>query len=155
MYCRFHLSVCDDEEAKRHVNKLRGYHVISLRESKQVLDCQNHVQTVERCPLAAYTSLSEIFKYNTVLSKLARGNPNNNFVIFTGPEPTMQVKLAFLVGCHLILEHGLGFEATYLALRPLHLLFDRNSVNQAMSVKAALRAFCCSKCLIDFKNTPD
>jgi hypothetical protein len=51
----------------------------------------------------------------------------------------------------MIMSHGLGFEETYLAFRPLHGFFKNTSYLE-IPVENTLRAFCCAKCLnwIDF-----
>ena len=71
-----------------------------------------------------------------------------------------QEAVAFLVGCHLMLSHGYGFEETILLFRPPNELIatyyaDQRHVNY--SFKNLLRAVCCAKCLgwIDFHADPE
>ena len=56
-----------------------------------------------------------------------------------------------LIGCHLIISKGLGFEESFLALkafRPFHPLFEKHF----SLLESLFRAVCCAKCLnwIDF-----
>ena len=69
--------------------------------------------------------------------------------------------VAFLLGCHLMLSHGHGFEETILLFRPLHEWIATPSAEQQQHVNYSftnlLRAICCAKCLgwIDFNADPE
>ena len=95
--------------------------------------------------------LSEIFHFNTMITKTSKLHASYKLVLCAGSDVQAQVQLAFLLGCHMIMTHGLGFEEAYLAFRPLFTLFE-SILSDEMSVEKSLRAFCCAKCLnwIDF-----
>ena len=97
------------------------------------------------------SSLSEIFRFNAMVAKISKLDAGLKLVFCAGPFVQSQVQLAFLLGCHMIMTHGLGFEEAYLAFRPLYGLFEQTS-SEEMSVEKSMRAFCCAKCLnwIDF-----
>ena len=91
-----------------------------------------------------------------MVAKLSNIHTSQKLVFCDGKDLQSQVQLAFLLGCHLIMTHGLGFEEAYLAFRPLSTLFERTSTDE-ISVEKSMRAFCCAKCLnwIDFGQQID
>jgi hypothetical protein len=92
------------------------------------------------------SGLSEIFRFNAMVANLSKLHPGLKLVFCAEQDVQSQVQLAFLIGCHMIMTHGLGFEEAYLAFRPLYKLFERTSSDE-MSVEKSMRAFCCAKCL--------
>jgi hypothetical protein len=98
--------------------------------------------------------LSDIFLFDDIMkSELAKNSFGFKQLVNIGSDPVTQARSSFLLGCHLIMSHGLGFEETFLSLRPLHALFDQFSQMENISLENSLRAFCCAKCLnwIDFR----
>ncbi len=102
------------------------------------------------------SSLSKIFHFNEMVAKLSNIHASQKLVFCAGQDIQSQVQLAFLLGCRLIMTHGLGFEEAYLAFRPLSSLLERTSTDE-ISVEKSMRAFCCAKCLnwIDFGQQID
>ncbi len=73
--------------------------------------------------------------------------PTKRIVFQAGTDSSTQATIAFLMGCHMMLSHGLGFEETYLAFRRLHSIMEPQScTGPQISVKSCLRAFCRAKC---------
>ncbi len=117
-------------------------------------DLLSHEQRCGEACTAASLSLSDIFRFDDTMRKvLSNGGSRFKLVVNIGSDLVTQARNSFLLGCHLIMSHGLGFEEAFLSLRPLHKLFDQLSNDCAISVEKSLRAFCCAKCLnwIDFR----
>ena len=76
-------------------------------------------------------------------------------LVFCSTVPDMQscARIAFLLGCHMIMTHGIGFEETYLAIRCI-LQRIAESSSLELAVETSLRAFCSARCLswIDFSQ---
>jgi hypothetical protein len=89
----------------------------------------------------------DIYKFDLMACALEEKSPTQKIVFLSGQDQQAQAMLAFLLGCHMMLSHGLGFEETYLAFRRLHGLLDPQSHDgPQISVKTCLRAFCRAKC---------
>ena len=99
------------------------------------------------------SSLSAISRFNDMVNNISGTHPHSNLIFCTSNVESYQPRLAFLLGCHLIMAQGLGFEETYLAFRPLDNLISDESGNK-ITIQIALRAFCCAKCMgwIEFTN---
>ena len=98
--------------------------------------------------------LTAIYKFGASISKISSLNEHKKMVFFTSRDIQSQSKLAFLLGCHLIMAHGLGFEETCLAFVPIWKMHEHICLI-VRSVEKSLRAFCCARCLnwIDFGKT--
>ena len=72
-------------------------------------------------------------------------------LVCPGHGTNIQARTLLLLGGHLIMSQGMGFEETVLAFRPLNALLQMN-LHGVLSFEAMLRAVCCAKCLswIDF-----
>ncbi len=70
------------------------------------------------------TSLIAIYNYDCTARAVARQSPGIKLVFCAGAEPAPQARAAFLLGCHLIMSHGLSFDRTYLAFQRFHDAFD-------------------------------
>jgi hypothetical protein len=101
----------------------------------------------------AILSLSDIFRFDETMRKELSQISGLKLLVNIGSDIMTQARNTFLLGCHLIMSHGLGFEEAFLSLRPLHDLFDQFFQECAFSVEQSLRAFCCAQCLnwIDFR----
>ena len=95
--------------------------------------------------------LAAIYRFDERINKVSLTNDGKKLVFVTRRDTQSRVRLSFLIGCHLIMAHGLGFEETSLAFRPLWELHEHISCSEK-SVEKSLRAFCCARCLnwIDF-----
>ena len=92
-------------------------------------------------------SLKDISLFNCKVSDLERVNAAMKTVFQAGSDPTSQATLAFLLGCHMMLSHGLGFEETYLAVSRIPSIKEpQGCEDSCMSVRSCLRAFCRAKC---------
>lgn len=101
------------------------------------------------------SSLIEIFKFDEMACTLERKNPQMKLVFCTGAGQSSQIRVAFLIGCHMIMSHGIGFEETHLAFKHFHVLFERFSpADGGVSVQSCWRALSRAKCLnwVDFRK---
>ena len=108
-----------------------------------------HLQGQRQIPF----SLSDIYGFNEMMQNVSRCSSKVK-IICAGVDPVQQVAIAFLLGCHLIMSNGLGFEEAYLPFRPLYATIEQCFGNVAFT--SSLRALCCVKCLnwIDFRKDP-
>jgi hypothetical protein len=104
---------------------------------------------------ASQIALSELHCFDRWLQNISSSNPGAHIHLIAGLDPRLQVRIAFLLGCHLIASQGRGFEETFLAFRPLHQTIDL--LFGLAEFKNSLRSICCAKCLrwIDFDQSSD
>ena len=88
--------------------------------------------------------LGDIFRFDEMANALARKDSKLKLVFQTGADQRVQRSLTFLLGCHMILSHGVGFEEAYLAFRQLHHLVEFDAEN-SVTIRSCWRAFCCAK----------
>lgn len=98
----------------------------------------------------------EVYRFDLMAKRTEDMNPNTKILFVLNSDLVTNNILSFLIGSHLIMSHGLGFEEAYLSLRPIVSHFKNESANDGMSVENLLRAFCCAKCLdwINFQISP-
>jgi hypothetical protein len=99
--------------------------------------------------------IEDIYEFDQMACAVEAKYPTQRIVFQTGSDQNAQATISFLMGCHMMLSHGLGFEETYLAFRRLHSIMDPPTRDgPQISVKSCLRAFCRAKCSewITFKD---
>jgi hypothetical protein len=102
-------------------------------------------------------NLEDVFFFDQAASAIERKDPKLKLVFQTGTHLTTQMRLTYLLGCHMILSHGVGFEEAYLAFRPLHYLVDLDAGDASISIRSCWRAMCCAKVhgWIDYSSQTD
>ena len=107
-------------------------------------DAQNHQD-----PLSI--SLEEVYRFDGILR--AGLKTSSRILVCAGNRAHHQIRICLLLGCHLMISQGLGFEETILTFRPMHAMFA-SSCTGVLSIEQYLRAVCCAKCLkwIDFQE---
>jgi hypothetical protein len=131
-------------------NELNSIHTVPLKSSIDAFgDIHDSNGDVSICHFA---SLSDIYRFNDMATKLAE-NTGLKLLFNISREVQWQTRISFLLGCHMIMFYGLGFEETYLSFKPLHAIFEKYESSHGLSVSKSLRAVCCAKCLnwIDFR----
>jgi hypothetical protein len=128
-----------DRECNFPSVQFRDYLVVELKidESELLLKTSGGITSV---------SLQEVHRFDSFVRKMIALQPHLKLLICAGDEPFRQIRTMLLVGCHLIISQGLGFEESFLALsafRPFHPLFEEHLA----SLESLLRAVCCAKCL--------
>jgi hypothetical protein len=108
---------------------------------------------IENSASFAPSTLAEIYRFDEAARAQQRRHPCMKIVFPTGPHRTAQVKTAFMLGCHMIMSHGCGFEETFLAFKNVGQIFGESDIaDNEVSVKSCWRAMCQAKCRnwIDF-----
>jgi hypothetical protein len=94
--------------------------------------------------------LGDILKFNETVSSLERRKPGMKLVFQAGRDENVQVQMAFLLGCHMIMRHGVGFEETHLAFQSLQVLVNESESGACgdlgICIKSCWRAICYAKC---------
>ena len=99
------------------------------------------------------SSLVEIYKFNEITDQIARRNADHKLVFSAGCSVNGQIKVVFLVGCHLIMSRGLDADQTYDIFSSFEELFVHLGCNQ-VNILDCWRALHRSTCLgwIDFRG---
>ena len=104
------------------------------------------------------SSLTEIFKFDEMACALERNNTKTRLVFCTGGSHASQARLAFLVGCHMMMSHGTTLDDTIQYFRNLHGLFHQFASTNGgnVSVQSCWRALSSARSLhwIDFRKVP-
>ena len=121
----FYLAL-HDEDASNSLAKsefARGYFVVTQSAS---LTSVGSLQTFS-------PSLAEVHRFDAMVQNLLRAHGQKFILVFSiGRHVQTQVRLAFLVGCNLIMSHGFGPDEAFAALKPMHLLFHNLELDVPM-----------------------
>jgi hypothetical protein len=111
---------------------------------------------IEQLHRIAFPTLRSVILFHHIAKKIEGQNRSLKIIFRVEDLLEQQVWICFLLGCHLVVSHGMGFEETILSFKPLHQVFDQFSVAYGISFEQSLRAFCAAKCLnwIDFEVSP-
>ena len=103
---RLYLALYNKEQAERMAKHfLKGKHLIIAQESS-IKD-----ETIKR--KFEPSSLEEIYRLDTMMNTVMRRNSEFKVVVSAGTDVKHQVKVVFLLGCHMIMSHGLNSEQTH------------------------------------------
>ena len=91
-----------------------------------------------------FGSLLDVHRLNSTISELMATHHDTR-IVFTIKSSIAQG--LFLIGCYLIMKHGLGFEETYLSFKPFHEHLKRYAPTCGETFESWLRSFCCAKCM--------
>jgi hypothetical protein len=152
LHNRLYLALSDKAPAPSVSKQISGlhYYVVPFYES--------HVTEIihreaEQLPSNEFyfgvPRLKDIFEFDQMACALERKDPATKIVYQAGSDWVSQSTLSFLIGCHMMISHGLGFEETYLAFGSIRSLLEPSSLlrdTSRISVKSCLRAFCRAKC---------
>ena len=100
-----------------------------------------------------FGSFSAIQRFCSVTAKMIDKDRDSSIVFEIESAIYCPIPGLFIIGCHLIMTHGLGFEETYLCFKPFHKYLKSHPPKCGESFEAWLRAFCCAKCL-DWISVP-
>lgn len=89
-------------------------------------------------------SLTEIYRFGVLVANIIKSHENSNIVFSVSSDMREQLDLIFLLGCHLIMHHGLDFEETCLALLPMKKVFPKYE-SESVELETAFRAVWCAK----------
>jgi hypothetical protein len=143
---RLHIALEDDAQLLPKHSSAR----LLCFESSHVLGEEEDVNLRRRISIP---SLNCIYQFHGIIKSQQK---DSQMVVMAGRELIKQVKMSFLVACHMVMSHGLGFEECFLLLKPFHCLFEEYHASYGVSVETLLRSFCCARCLdwIDFRRSP-
>jgi hypothetical protein len=128
-------------------NASTRYIIVPLHETKVTEIISRQAPYLTEDEMFAVPDLRDIRDFHETVCALDRKSPTKMLVFQMGTDKACQATLAFLMGCHMMLSHGLGFEETYLSFGRLHSIMDPQSRDGPhISVKSCLRAFCRAKC---------
>ena len=145
---RLYLALFDGEQAEivsKNILTL-NYFVVPLSISTVSNTCSKSFEA--HTPFDP-PSLRDIFEFDQIASSLERKYPRTKLVFQTGSDRDVQIKMAFLIGCHMIMSHGLELDETIQCFRGMHSLFESKTPNSSeiVSVLSCWHAFYCAKCL--------
>ena len=89
-------------------------------------------------------SLEDIYRFDGMIQ--ARLKASSRLLLCAGNRVYGQIRFSLLLGCHLMISQGLGFEETLLTFRAMHATFSSYNFG-VQSIEQCLRAVCCAKCL--------
>ena len=120
LHSRFYLALHEDEMARRVAQSefVKNYFVVSQSTS-----------------LMSSGSLhsAEVYRFDCMTKNILRAHGDQCKVVFsTGKDVKLQVRLAFLLGCNMIMSHGIGHEAAFESLKPMHSLFLHLGLDRPM-----------------------
>jgi hypothetical protein len=75
--------------------------------------------------------LGDILKFNATMGCLERKKPRMKLVFQAGRDQRVQAEMTFLLGCHMIMSNGVGFEKAFLAFQTLYRDSAFNRFNKA------------------------
>ena len=103
-------------------------------------------------PSSYFGSLLEVYRFDLMAKGLTAHQQGSKLVYVFGQGLHSHERCLFLIGCHLMMTHGLGFEETCLSLKPVLKKVNLHDAPCGELLKAWLRSICCAKCLdwIDF-----
>ena len=154
IHSKAYIQLQADESSEHH--DLHGYMPLNKALYSQILPdrIREIVLTPTRNSNEKYFgSLSEVYRFNLTATEQMTRCLDSKTVFTIGNEVEQGL---FLIGCYLIMNHGLGFEETYLSFKPFHEHLRRYAPTCGESFETWLRSFCCAKCLgwIDFRVLP-
>ena len=154
LHGRFYLALHEDDIAHRVAQSefVKNYFVVSQSTSLMSSGSLHSFNP----------TLAEVYRFDCMTKNILRAHGDQCKVVFsTGKDVKLQVRLAFLLGCNMIMSHGIGHEAAFASLKPMHSLFlhlelDRPMMEYFHAVSKAKqnRWIDFSDWLRDFKNLP-
>ena len=124
---RIYIALYDERQAERmakHALNVK-YVVVS---NKSMLRERHDLRVQEED--FRKVSLVDIYKFNQMANQVARRNVDCKLVFSAGCETKRQIKVVFLIGCHLLLSQGLDADQTCNILAGFQELFAHDGNNQ-------------------------
>lgn len=134
---------------------------VGAADDKFFVDSSHAWEEIEKLQVKAtaartFPTLNSIYLFDDMAKTIENTHKDIKLFFVVKDDVDDKIIISFLIGCHLVMSHGLGFEETYLSFKPWHNTFDQYMSHQGISLKHLLRSFCCAKCLdwIDFGISP-
>jgi hypothetical protein len=151
LHSKIYITSQDDppEEKLKDRVYVQFTHILDRIENLRQKNAVSHTR-------AMFPTLSGIYLFDSMAKSLEQENRGLKLDFVVKNKIEEQINISLLLGCHLVMSHGLGFEETYLSFKPWHHLLEQHLSAHEISVKHLLRCFCCAKYLdwIDFRLSP-
>ena len=100
------------------------------------------------------SSLGQVYSFDQMIRGISRKNAGSKLVICTGTEIPVQLRIAFLLGSHLVMTHCYDIEALYSSFEPMNDILSnaRENSDVHLSIWSSWRALACAKSMnwLDF-----
>ena len=126
---RIYIALYDKSQAERiakhalHVNYVIVSDNSDLREKQ---DFDGEEQDNFLC------SLVDVYQFDKMANQTARRNADHKLVFPAGCDARHQLKVVFLIGCHMVLSHGLNEDQTFKVLKRFNELLPAMATVQSM-----------------------
>ena len=151
LHSRLYLALYEEEQVCRIAKHelCFNYMILPLLPDQVVL-CNIETNIVT-------SSLEEVYKFDQMLHIVMRQNSGMKIVFYTGSSGAHQLKIVFLLGCHMIMSHAWTSEDSISAFSPLGLGDLDSAAAPDGSVKSSWQAlfWAKKKQWINFKETFD
>ena len=148
IHSRLYLALYTEEQADRIAQHEINSHflIVPLLPSPSSQDAEQNVIS---------SSLEDIYKFDQMCQTVMRQNEGLKIVLCTGCDQSHQLKITFLLGCHMTMSHGLSSNEVLDHFKRLQEMFDADG--QDGSMQSSWRAVSWAKQMgwIDFKETFD
>jgi hypothetical protein len=147
IHSRLYLALYTEEQTERIAQHELICHFLIV----PLLPSPSSMQIEEQNIISS--SLEEIYKFDQMCHAVMRQNENTKIVFCTGCDQGHQFKITFLLGCHMIMSHGLSSERVLTQFRSLKEMFDADGEDGSM--QSSWRAISWAKEMgwIDFRET--
>ena len=144
VHTRIYVALYDEKQAQRmaqHALKTK-YIIIPV----SAVWKRDHDSGIEEENFTV-SSLIEIYKFDEMANQMARRNADHKLVYTAGCSVRGQIKVVFLIGCHMIMSLGLDAEHVHNIFKSFDEFFvrcDESQVNALVCWRALHRAACAS-----------
>ena len=149
LHCKLYLALYSEEQVERIAQHAlhSNYILLPLQPA--------NVSPDDFDPSVINSSLEEIYRFDQMSQSAIHQNAGMKVVLYTGPGNAHQLKIIFLLGCHMIMTHGWSCDDALSAFKPLADLV--HSACREGSVQSSWRALCWARerSWINFKETFD
>ena len=147
---RLYIAFYDERQAQKmahHSLKVKYIMVPMASALKDDSDIRTQNQSI------VPSSLIDIYDFNEMANQIARKNGDHRLVFSAGSNVKIQIKVVFLIGCHMILSQGLDADQIFAIFRSFEELFVDLKCSQ-VNILDCWRALHRSTCAgwIDFRE---
>ena len=133
----------------------KNFLVVPLSAFKGWLNAESN-EPDQDCTEFVSPCLEDVFKFHESVCSLERKNPRKKLVFQAGENQSVQTITGFLLGCHLLITHGIEYDRLCLTFRDFHDMFGDIGCDFAdsISIHSCWRALWRAKCLkwIEFEK---
>ena len=123
-----YLALYDQAEAKKIAmdELIQNYLIIPLHQSRdwETTSSYEIKETDDANAIFVPSTLAQIYKFDQMIRDVSRKHPGVKLVFCTGIKRLVQLKIAFLLGCHLLMTHCVYLEGVFIAFDPMSDVLD-------------------------------